>query len=134
VRNEDRYNAIEIFRRFCFGNFIYYESIRPKEEKRPKIIFGNASRVYLTSGRAPILGRRRALLEVPEVLWMLVPVARCRQCNQFYWLINEQMYMPGCAPERFRGESVTFICCDYVQYVSGKDVKYMAMSVVIASA
>ncbi len=55
---------------------------------------------------------------------MLVPVARCRQCNQFYWLINEEMYMPGCSPKRFRGESVTFICCDYVQHAAGKDVKY----------
>ena len=73
-------------------------------------------------------------MEVPEVLWMVVPVARCRQCNQFYWLINEQIYMPGCAPKRFRGESVTFICCDYVQYAAGKDVKYVAMSVVVASA
>jgi hypothetical protein len=90
--------------------------------------------VYLMDGRTPILGRRRALLEVPEVLWMLVPVARCRQCNQFYWLINEQMYMPGCAPKRFRGESVTFICCDCVQYTAGKDVKYVPMSVVLTSA
>jgi hypothetical protein len=84
----------------------------------------------------PYLGgcERRALLEVPEVLWMLVPVARCRQCNQFHWLINERMYMPGRAPKRFEGESVTFICCDYVQYVVGKKVKYIAMSVVLAAA
>jgi hypothetical protein len=35
---------------------------------------------------------------------MLVPVARCRQCYQFYWLINEQMYMPGlCAQTIQRG-------------------------------
>ena len=65
---------------------------------------------------------------------MLVPVAQCRQCDHFYWLINERMYMPGCAPKRFRGESVTFICCDYVQYAAGKDVKYVPMSVVLTSA
>jgi hypothetical protein len=65
---------------------------------------------------------------------MLVPVAKCRQCNQFYWLINELMYMPGRAPRRFKGESVTFVCCDYVQYVVGKEVRYMPLSVVVASA
>jgi hypothetical protein len=65
---------------------------------------------------------------------MVVPVARCRQCNQFYWLINERMYMPGLAPKRFKGESVTFTCCGSVQYVVGKKVKYMAMSVVLAAA
>jgi hypothetical protein len=64
---------------------------------------------------------------------MLVPVARCRQCKQFYWLINERMYMPGLAPRRFKGESVTFVCCEYVQYVVGKDVQYMAMPVVATS-
>jgi hypothetical protein len=44
------------------------------------------------------------------------------------------MYMPGGAPKRFRGESVTFICCDYVQYAEGRKVKYLAMSVAAASA
>ena len=44
------------------------------------------------------------------------------------------MYMPDCVPKRFRGESVTFICCDYVQYAAGKDVKYVPMSVVLTSA
>jgi hypothetical protein len=44
------------------------------------------------------------------------------------------MYMPGCAPKRFKGESVTFIFCDYVQYAEGKNVKYVPMSVVVASA
>jgi len=73
-------------------------------------------------------------VEVPEVLWMLVPVARCRRCSQFYWLISEQMYVPGRAPKRFKGESVTFVCCEYVQYVVGKDVQYVAMSVVATSA
>ena len=89
--------------------------------------------MYLTHDGTPYSGKG-ALLEVPEVLWMLVPAARRRQCNQFCWLINEQMYMPGCAPKRFRGESVTFICCDYVQYAAGKDVKYVPMSVVLTSA
>jgi hypothetical protein len=65
---------------------------------------------------------------------MLVPVARCPQCRQFYWLITEHMYMPGDAPKRFKGESVAFICCERMQYVLGKEVKYMAMSVVVASA
>jgi hypothetical protein len=73
-------------------------------------------------------------MEVPEVLWMLVPVARCPECRQFYWLITEQMYVPGDAPKRFRGESVTFICCERVQYVVGKEVQDMAISVVGASA
>ena len=42
--------------------------------------------------------------------------------------------MPGCAPKRFRGESVTFICCDYVQYAAANDVKYVPMSVALTSA
>jgi hypothetical protein len=65
---------------------------------------------------------------------MLVPVAWCRYCNQFHWLIDERMYMPGCAPKRFKGESVTFICGVSVQYVPGKKVKYIAMSVVLTAA
>jgi len=44
------------------------------------------------------------------------------------------MYVPGQAPKRFTGESVTFICCDYVQFTAGKDVKYVAMSVVLTPA
>jgi hypothetical protein len=44
------------------------------------------------------------------------------------------MYLPCFAPKRFEGESVTFICCGSVQYVLGKKVKYIAMSVVLTAS
>jgi len=61
---------------------------------------------------------------------MLVPVVHYPECMESHWLVNEQMYLPGSAPNRFKGDSpVTFICCNKMQYVCSDSVRYKPVCV-----
>lgn len=67
-------------------------------------------------------------MDAPDALSMLVPVVHCPECREPHWLVDEQMYLPGGAPRRFKGQSpVVFPCCNKMQYVSGDRVRYRAM-------
>jgi hypothetical protein len=68
-------------------------------------------------------------MAILETLWMMVPIAHCRDCKESLWLINEQMFSPENVPTKFTRESSTFVCCHSMQYVLGRDIQYLALSV-----
>jgi hypothetical protein len=73
---------------------------------------------------------RGVAMQIPEALWMLVPVARCPECKHDHWLIDEEMFPLDSVPKRFSGRTVVVIaCCSGNQYIFSEQVRYLAMSV-----